>query len=395
MWELAERTADAASGASKMAKAMGTSAEEIQRLEFASKFAGIQAEVLHMGLRRLSTAAVDAAHGGAESNLTFSQLGINIFDSAGKIKNSTTLLKDVAEVFHKMPDGVEKTAAAVKLFGRTGPDWIPVLDKGKEGLKELGDEGERLGYVMTESQIGSGQRFKELLHEIEATVQGITRSIGVRLIPIFNDLMEKLKVWYDANKEIIAQNVTAFVYFMAHSLQMLWTFADGAFGAIKTLTGGFVGLKAILIVAVGLMAGFTAASTVRSLIGMVEVVKELAAAIKLAALWETILSGGVNLATAAGVIAGVGAVGLLGYAAFGGSGPPLDALRENTNGSFGSAGTVNNSRSGGTVNVKNEFRIESHGTSEAQKQEIASYVAWHHDKTLRNAASAAVSPGAP
>lgn len=393
VWELAERTAQSAREAVNLAQAMGTTAREVQRLEYAAKFAGVEAGVLHQTLRRLSTSAVDAAHGGAESNLVFSQLGVNIFDANGKIKNSTSLLADIADAFHRMPDGVEKTAQAVKLFGRTGPDWIPILNKGREGLKELGDEGERVGYVMSGPQLAAGKRFTELLHELEAIVQGITRSIGNRLIPIFNDLMEKLKAWYDANQEIIAQNVTAFVYFMAHSLQMLWTFADTAFKAIKALSGGFFGLKEILIIVGGLMSAFTAATTVLAIEQIIGVVTKLASAFKLAAFWNTIMTGGANLAGVAAVLAGAGAVGLLAYAAYGGSGPPLDQLHQAPNGSFGASGSVTNSNvKGGVVHQENTFHIESHGTTEAQKVEIAEYTKWHMAQTLRNAAGAAVTP---
>ncbi len=370
---------------------MGTTAQEIQRLEYAAKFAGVSADVLHMALRRVSTSAVDASRGGAESNRIFSELGVNIFDSAGKVKNSTTLMKDLADAFHRMPDGVEKTNAAVHLFGRSGPDWIPVLDKGRAGLKELGDEGERVGYVMSNENLAAGKKFTELLHELEAIVQGIARSIGIKLIPIFNELMEQLKAWYEGNKEIIAQDVAGVVYAMAHAIEMLFKVGMFLIGVVQALSGSFIGLRGWVLLATAVFLAFNVGTMGAGIVGITRLVWELVTSLKAAALWEAIATGGWSMI--AGLAAGAAVLGLSAYAAYGGSGPPLDTLRANTNGSFGSAGTVNNSRSGGTVNVKNEFRIESHGTTEAQKQEIAQYVQWHHDKTLRNAASAAAGPG--
>ncbi len=368
---------------------MGTTAQEIQRLEYAAKFAGVSADVLHMALRRLSTSAVDASKGGAESNRIFSELGVNIFDGAGKIKNSTTLMKDLADAFHRMPDGVEKTNAAVHLFGRSGPDWIPVLDKGRAGLKELGDEGERVGYVMNNENLAAGKKFTELLHELEAIVQGITRSIGTRLIPIFNDLMESVKAWYDANKEVIAQDVAGVVYAMAHAIQMLFKVMYFLVSLVQTLTNSFIGLRGWILLAVAGFLAFNVGTMGAGIIGITRLVWGFVTSLRAAALWEAIATGGWSMV--AGIAAGAAVLGLSAYAAYGGSGPPLDALRPSTNGSFGESGSMQNGARGGgtTQTIHNEFKIESHGTTDAQKVEIAEYVKWHHDQVLRNAASAA------
>lgn len=128
VWELAERTAETAQQASNLAKTMGTSVQSIQRLEFAAKFAGVSAESLQQGLRRLSMEASNAAMGGAESNEAFSRLGISLTDSNGKMKNSTQLFMDMSKAVKSMPDGVMKSGLLFQLLSRGGGALAPVLD---------------------------------------------------------------------------------------------------------------------------------------------------------------------------------------------------------------------------------------------------------------------------
>ena len=45
-------------------------------------------------------------------------------------KEVNAILKDSADHFASFPDGPEKTAQAVALFGKSGADLIPILDGG-------------------------------------------------------------------------------------------------------------------------------------------------------------------------------------------------------------------------------------------------------------------------
>ena len=47
------------------------------------------------------------------------------------------ILLETADKFKGLPNGVDKTAIALKLFGRSGKDMIPVLNLGSKGIQEL------------------------------------------------------------------------------------------------------------------------------------------------------------------------------------------------------------------------------------------------------------------
>ena len=47
------------------------------------------------------------------------------------MKSTEAVLLQVADVFANLEDGAVKTALAVKLFGKSGMDMIPFLNRGR------------------------------------------------------------------------------------------------------------------------------------------------------------------------------------------------------------------------------------------------------------------------
>lgn len=65
-------------------------------------------------------------------------------------KDANGALIQIADIFAAMPDGVEKTNLAVKLFGKAGMDMIPMLNLGSKGLGEASDKASEYGKRLAE-----------------------------------------------------------------------------------------------------------------------------------------------------------------------------------------------------------------------------------------------------
>ena len=62
-----------------------------------------------------------------------------------------------------MEDGAGKTALAIKLFGKSGADLIPLLNQGRAGIKELTDEAAKLGIVISTETAAKAEQFNDTL----------------------------------------------------------------------------------------------------------------------------------------------------------------------------------------------------------------------------------------
>ena len=72
------------------------------------------------------SSATDPADKNAKA---FKALGISVKDNEGNLRSSEEVFLDVADKFSKMEDGAGKTTLAIKLFGKSGADLIPLLNQ--------------------------------------------------------------------------------------------------------------------------------------------------------------------------------------------------------------------------------------------------------------------------
>ena len=183
----------------KLSTNMGLSAEDASKLHFQFEETGVSFEAGEKGLRKFEKAlagVTDLEDGvaiptGKAMAANLEAMGIKTEDAAGKTRSMTDILGDTAEVFKNMPNGVEKTALATQLFGKAGTDLIPMLNKGRDGLAELGDEAEKFGLVLDQKTLNSLKEQKMAQREFSAALEGIKVQIGIALIPVLTFFAQK------------------------------------------------------------------------------------------------------------------------------------------------------------------------------------------------------------
>lgn len=182
----------------KMSQKTGTTVEELTKLNYASGLSGVSTEALQKGMTSLSVGMIEAADGAGISGAAIKKLGLNVRDADGKMKSSAALLYELADRFAAMPDGVEKTNLAVDIFGkRLGDEMIPLLNVGSAGLKEMGDEAERLGLVMSTELARKSEEFNDNLARLGTLSEAAGISLAKALIPALNALLTE---YLDAGK---------------------------------------------------------------------------------------------------------------------------------------------------------------------------------------------------
>lgn len=180
------------------AEAAGVSVQTFSELGYAAKMSGSDSEVLGKALVKISDATAKAAGGDADTRKLFKQLGIEAKDAAGKLRESDEVLGDLAEVFAKLPDGPEKVALAVKVFGeRIGPGLLPLLNSGKAGIGELREEFRKLHGDLGDTKAAA--QFNDNMDRINMAAQGVKATIVNGLMP---SLVEFSNFFVQAAKDV-------------------------------------------------------------------------------------------------------------------------------------------------------------------------------------------------
>lgn len=214
----------------------GLATQALGGIKLAADQSGTSFEELQNGLKRFSVNINAAAQGTKQQVAVFERFGVSIKDAHGQIRPFQDILGDVSEKFKGMPEGVNKTAAAVELFGKNGASAIEFLSLGKAGLQEFQERAERLGIAVGQDFADASDKFNDSLNDIKAATQGLTVVIGNALLPAMTSLAVK-----------ITDTIVAFKNFLnAHPALI-----DASIKLAEVLgTGGalFLGLAGLLII---------------------------------------------------------------------------------------------------------------------------------------------------
>lgn len=174
---------DAADNLAKTSQAIGIEVEQLSALEYAAQLSGVEFNSLTSALGRFSRVVSDADHGLATAKRSFDTLDISIKRTDGTLKSSEELIGEIADRFADMDDGVRKTAVAQELFGRAGAQLIPLLNQGRDGIKGMTDEAERLGLVVDTKTAKAAEQFNDNLTRLQSVITGTGRELAGELLP--------------------------------------------------------------------------------------------------------------------------------------------------------------------------------------------------------------------
>ena len=128
---------DAADALGKLEVRTGIAAGKLLGYINAGKLADVSQKQLVTGLRTLARTQAEAADDVATYSEAYARLGVKVEDSDGNLKASDKLLGEIADRFADLPDGPQKAAIAMDLFGKSGADLITLLNGGSKALEEF------------------------------------------------------------------------------------------------------------------------------------------------------------------------------------------------------------------------------------------------------------------
>ena len=186
---------NAALETAKLQRVAGGTAEEMSRFRFAAKASGVDVGQFTSGIRLFGRNLAGASKDGKKAQDMVSALGFNFRDAAGNILPMSELLPKVADRFASMPNGAEKTALAMQLFGRAGTDLLPVLNKGSAGLAELGAKSDLFGQTLSKDNVAAFAKSREASRDWSLALEGLQIQVGSQLLPVVTDLIK----WFTAS----------------------------------------------------------------------------------------------------------------------------------------------------------------------------------------------------
>jgi hypothetical protein len=157
------------------AERAGVTVESLSRLKFVAEQSDLEFGALTLAIKKFQVGLSTAASDGGETAEMLERLKLKASDL--KDLQLEEALARVADRVSKLKDPADRTRAAVELFGRSGEQLVPLLNKGGDAVRQLADEADRLGITLDGKAVRSIDAADKALKRLKATVD----SYGSRL----------------------------------------------------------------------------------------------------------------------------------------------------------------------------------------------------------------------
>jgi hypothetical protein len=185
-----EKTTEAGQAAYQMSEKFGMATQSASEWLTVARHLGVDANQIGSGFKFLSKNVealilIQHEHKKATAAMLqpYKDLGLHVRDAAGHIKSANELMLEAADRFAKMPDGIEKTGLAIKLFGKQGMEMLPVLNLGRKGLEDMMNAGKATGEVMSGPQVAAAHKMFLEQQKLNSIMVGFTMQVGNQLMP--------------------------------------------------------------------------------------------------------------------------------------------------------------------------------------------------------------------
>jgi hypothetical protein len=174
---LVGKTIEAGDKFNDLSQRTGVSVESLAKFNKAAATSGTDIDAVAKSLGKLSKGMYEAAETGKGPTAdALKALGISAKDAAGNLKSADQVTLEIANKFKTMPDGVEKTALAMQLFGKSGAEMIPMLNEGGAAI-------ESLSVKMNAAFAKKADEYNDKLAALGGKVGGLAAGITVALLP--------------------------------------------------------------------------------------------------------------------------------------------------------------------------------------------------------------------
>jgi hypothetical protein len=169
----------AADATADMAERAGIAVESFSRLQFAASQTDVEMQALTSGIQKFQVTLSKASTGSKEAQATLQLFGVTA-ESLANLRVEQQIAA-IAEAFKDVRNPADRTRLAVELFGRSaGPQLVPLLAQGEEGIRKLLEQADRLGVTMSGTTALAIDEADKALKRLSATAKAaVTGALGL------------------------------------------------------------------------------------------------------------------------------------------------------------------------------------------------------------------------
>lgn len=186
----AKSFATAGAAIDDMSKRTGFGAKSLSALSYAAQQSGTDINAIEKAIRGMEKFMLGASRGGAGFAMTLDEIGVSLQDLQGA--NPERQFQLLSEAIAGVDDPTQRAALAMKVFGKSGADLLPLLTEGKDGIAALRAEAHRLGLVLTDEDVAAAAKLDDALARLSVQAEMAFNQIGAAVAGPLTDFGDKI-----------------------------------------------------------------------------------------------------------------------------------------------------------------------------------------------------------
>lgn len=182
---LALKTAASADELNTMAKQTGFSVEELQKFQYASDLVDVSMSDITGAASKLKKAI------GSDSK-ELAALGVETKNADGSMRDISDVFYDTLAALGNIKNETERDAKAMEIFGKSSDSLAGIVDDGGKALKDLGQEAEDMGLIMSQDTVDSLNQVNDKIDRLKAQSKLRLAETGAKAMEVLAPVLEKV-----------------------------------------------------------------------------------------------------------------------------------------------------------------------------------------------------------
>lgn len=176
-----------------MSKVYGIGTRDLQKYKAAADLVDVSVETIAKSHVKLEKSMASAGSGTGKSAEAFKQLGVDVVDANGKLRNGDEVWNDTIEALGKVKNETERDALAMQLMGKSAAELNPLIEDGGETYAKVAETMKEynLDFVDQET-LDKANEFNDSLDTMKLIGSAALSQVGSQLAAVFAPALEKV-----------------------------------------------------------------------------------------------------------------------------------------------------------------------------------------------------------
>lgn len=166
------------------------STDTLQEYAYAAELIDTDLEDVEKALSKNTKSMASAQSGSKAYAEAYKELGVEVEDANGNLRNSEDVFWDAIDALGKMENKTKADAIAMQLFGKSAKELNPLIELGSEGFRELADEAHEAGAVLSEDTLNNLSEVDDQIQRLNSQTSAFKTLLGAGIAPILGTLAE-------------------------------------------------------------------------------------------------------------------------------------------------------------------------------------------------------------